>query len=152
VFLSVIGGRNYTLLRNLLAPQKLSEKTLADLADALKKHFGPKRIVIAERFRFHRREQAAGETVADYEAELRRLAIHCQFGEYLDQALRDRLVCGLKSEVTQRRLLSEPDLRLKRAIEVAQSMEAAERNTQQLKGGEASVNSSLLAREFWLEI
>ncbi|MDD9817031.1 MAG: reverse transcriptase domain-containing protein, partial [Gammaproteobacteria bacterium] len=141
VFLSVIGGRNYTLLRNLLAPQKLSERTLADLADALKKHFGPKRIVIAERFRFHRREQAAGETVADYEAELRRLAIHCQFGEYLDQALRDRLVCGLKSEATQRRLLSEPDLTLKRAIEVAQSMEAAERNTQQLKGGEASVNS-----------
>jgi len=41
----------------------------------------------------------------------------------------------------RRRLLSEPDLTLKQATEVAQSMEAAERNTQQLKGGEASVNS-----------
>ena len=133
VFLSVIGGKNYTLLRNLLAPQKPNDKTIAELADALKKHFGPKRIIIAERFRFHRREQAVGETIADYEAELRRLAIHCEFQEYLDQALRDRLVCGLKSEATQKRLLSEPNLTLKRAIEVAQSMEAAERNTQQLK-------------------
>ena len=106
-----------------------------------KKHFGPKRIIIAERFRFHRREQAVGETIADYEAELRRLAIHCEFQEYLDQALRDRLVCGLKSEATQKRLLSEPNLTPKRAIEVAQSMEAAERNTQQLKGGEVSVHS-----------
>ena len=35
VFLSVIGGKNCTLLHNLLAPQKLSDKTLADLADAL---------------------------------------------------------------------------------------------------------------------
>jgi len=74
VFLSVIGGKNYTLLCNLLAPQKLSERTLADLADALKKHFRPNRIVIAERFRFHCHKQAARETVADYEAELRRLA------------------------------------------------------------------------------
>jgi len=101
VFLSVIGGKNYNQLRYLLAPQKLSERTLADLADALRKHFRLKRIVIAESFRFHCREQAAGETVADYEAELRRLAIHCQFGEYLDQALQDRLVCGLKSDATQ---------------------------------------------------
>jgi len=74
VFRSVIGGKNYTLLCNLLAPQKLSERTLADLADALKKHLGPKRIVIPKHFRFHRRKQAA---VADFEADLRRLALHC---------------------------------------------------------------------------
>ena len=74
MFCSVIGGKNYTLLRNLLAPQKLNERTLADLEDALKETLGAKRIVIAERFRFHRCKQAA---VADFEAELRRLAIHC---------------------------------------------------------------------------
>ena len=33
------------------------------------------------------RERAIGKSVADYEAELRRLATHCDFGEYLDQAL-----------------------------------------------------------------
>jgi len=110
VFLSVIGGKNYTLLRNLLSPEKPSAKTLAELTAVLKKHFAPKRVVVAERFRFYRREQAVGESVADYEAELRRLATHCDFGEYLDQALRDRLVCGLRSEATQKHLLSKSDL------------------------------------------
>ena len=92
-------------------------------------------MVIAEHYR---REQTIGESVADYEAELRRLATHCDFGEYLDQALRDRLVCGLKSE---KHLLSKSDLTLKRALEIAQSQEAAERNTQQLKEGDISTLS-----------
>lgn len=134
VLLSVIGGKTYTLLRNLLAPVKPSTKTLAQLKEVLKKHFEPKRVVIAERFRFYRREQAVGESVATYEAELRRLAAHCEFGDYLDQALRDRLVCGLKSESTQKHLLSKADLTLKRALEIAQSQEAAERHAMQLKG------------------
>ena len=114
----MIGGKNHTLLRNLLSPEKPSAKTLAELTAVLKRHFAPKRVVIAERFRFYRREQNIGESVADYEAELRRLATLCDFGEYLDQALRDRLVCGLRSEATQEHLLSKSDLTLKRALEI----------------------------------
>ena len=30
-FLSIIGGKNYTLLRNILSPQKPSDKSLEDL-------------------------------------------------------------------------------------------------------------------------
>ena len=41
VFLSVIGAKTYTLLRNLLAPTKL-EASLASLTDAPKNHFEPK--------------------------------------------------------------------------------------------------------------
>ena len=89
--------------------------------------------MITERFHFHRRNQAPEESVADFVAQLRRLATHCQFGEHLNEALRDRFVCGLKSEVMQKRLLSEVDLTLKCAIEIAQGIEAAEQHTQQLK-------------------
>lgn len=49
----------------------------------------------------------------------------CEFGEYLEQALRDRLVCGLVSKKIQQRLLSEAKLLLKKAFEIAQSMETA---------------------------
>ena len=67
-------------------------------------------MVIAERFRFYRREQAVGETIAEYEAELRRLATHCQFEAHpLSQALWDRLVCGLRNEATQKHSLAKPD-------------------------------------------
>ena len=50
VFLSVIGGKTYTLLRNLLSPTKPQEKSFDVLAEELKKHFEPKKVVIAERF------------------------------------------------------------------------------------------------------
>ena len=60
--------------------------------------------------------------------------MHCQFGEHLNESLRDHFVCGLKSEVMQKRLLPEVDLMLKHAIEIAQGIEAAELHTQQLKG------------------
>ena len=36
-----------------------------------------------------------------YLAELQKLALHCQFGAYLMEALRERLVCGLQSETQQ---------------------------------------------------
>ena len=65
--------------------------------------------------------------------ELRRLATHCEFGDYLDQALRDRLVCGIRSENIQKHLLIEADLTLTQAVELAQGMEAAHQNTQFMK-------------------
>ena len=53
VFLSSIGGKNYSLLCDLLAPAKLGEKTVEQLSQALKDHFQLKKVVIAERFKFH---------------------------------------------------------------------------------------------------
>ena len=139
MLLSVIGGKTYALLGSLLAPEKPKDKMFEQLSDVLQKHFEPKPVVIVQRFHFHRRNQAPGETVAEYVAELRRLATHCKFEGYLEEALRDRLVCGLKNEGVQKRLLTYTDLILAKAVEVAQSMEAAERDTQEMKGSELAV-------------
>ena len=135
VFLSVVGGKVYSLLRDLLAPAKPDSKTFAVLTATLTSHYEPKPLVIAERFYFHSRNQKTSESIAEYIAELRRLAAHCEFGEYLNDALRDRLVCGLLHSGIQRRLLSEADLSLAKAIEQAQGMEAAEHNAKKLQGG-----------------
>lgn len=62
-------------------------------------------LVIAERFHFHQRLQAVGESIADYIAELRRLTTHCEYGAHLDEALRDRLVCGLRNMSIQKKLV-----------------------------------------------
>ena len=138
VFLSSIGGKTYGLLRNLMAPTLPKDKPLDEVIAILKKHFDPKPAVIAERFKFHKRDQLPGESLADYIAELRRLATHCEFGEYLNDALRDRLVCGLHAEVTQRRLLTIKNLMLQEAIETALSMETAEKDSKALQGSKDS--------------
>ena len=94
IFLNCIGSTTYSLLRGLVAPEKPADLSLADLTAKRKAHFEPKHIVSAERFQFHKRGQNHGESVAEYLAELRRLAARCAFGNYLEEALRDRLVCG----------------------------------------------------------
>ena len=136
VLLSAVGEETYALLRNLVSPSSPKEKTFEEIVKTLQAHFEPRPLVIAERFRFHRRNQRSDESVADFVAELRRLAKDCEFRDHLDEALRDRFVCGLLNEATQKRLLTESNLTFNKAIEVAQSAETATKNAQQLKGVE----------------
>ena len=133
VFLTVVGSRNYALIKSLTAPTLPQEKSYEDLKAVLLAHFRPKPLLIAERFRFYQRNQAAGESVHDFLADLRRLAITCEFEHFLDQALRDRFVCGLRAEGMQKRLLTEPDLNITRALELARSIEAAASETKGFK-------------------
>ena len=46
--------------------------------------------------------------------------------------LRDRLVCGTRDAAVQRRLLAEPDLKFKKAFELAQTAETATKNAKDL--------------------
>ena len=91
----------------------------------MKDHLKPEPLVTVERFNFHRRTQAEGETVAQYVAEFRKLADKCDFGTNLDEALTDRLMLGVRSEKIQTKLLTEKKLTLDKAYSIAQGMETA---------------------------
>ena len=132
VLLSAVGGPTYQLIRNLVAPEKPHEKTFAQIVDTVQRHHQPKPSVIVQRFNFHSRTRASGETVSTFVAELRKLSEHCNFGETLNDMLRDRLVCGINDQRLQRRLLSEPELPFAKALELAEASEAAERHTKEL--------------------
>ena len=142
VFLTVIGAKNYALLSDFCAPDKPQDSTLEVLVQKLTDHYEPPPIVISERFHFHKRDQRAGESIADFIAELRRLSTKCKFGNYLDEAIRDRFVCGLANEATQQRLLIEKDLTLAKAIEIATSWDSAEKNTQVIKASKPGQGAS----------
>ena len=124
---------SYNIIRNLLSPTDPKDKTFDELVEVLKGHFEPKPLVIAECFHFHKRNQAAGESVAQFIAELRRLARHCEFKTFLEEALRDRFVCGLGSKVIQNCLLNKKDLTLQKAVELAMGMEAAAKEVTELQ-------------------
>ena len=47
--------------------------------------------------------------------------------------LRDRIVCGIADGRLQQRLLAEPDLTLKKAVELAQAQEMADQGAQHLQ-------------------
>jgi hypothetical protein len=85
----------------------------------LRDHVTPKPIIIAERFRFHKRNQLQCESVNAYIAELRKLTKFCEFGLNLNDTLRDRFVCGLRNDQIQKKLLTIRELSLDRALEIA---------------------------------
>jgi len=97
ILLSSLGLPIFTLLSNLLAPAKPTDKSLLELIVILKVYFKPAPKGISERFRFMGRKQNQGETVSQFLAELRHLATHCKFKD-LDERLRDQFVFGLLSE------------------------------------------------------
>ena len=137
LLLAMIGGRTFKLLANLVAPQKPDEVAYEAIHKQLQEHYKPKPIKIAERFRFYKRNQQSSETVAAYLAELRRLASTCKFGNFLNEALCDRLVCGLREETMQRRLLAEPKLDLKRVCELAQGIVVALKDAKEIQSIES---------------
>ena len=69
VFLSTIGGPTYKLLRGLLGDE-VKTKSFPDIVKALRDHLQPAPNVIAERYRFNKRDRKQGESVNAYIAEL----------------------------------------------------------------------------------
>ena len=129
MLVTVMGAKSYSSLLNLVAPSKPADKNFSELVKTMTDHLNPKPLVIAKRFKFNKRDQREGETIARYVAALRKLADTCEFKDFLEQALRDRLVCGLYAENIQLKLLTEAGLTLSRAYEIAQGMEAAQKQT-----------------------
>lgn len=79
-----------------------------------------------ESYRFHSRAQEQNETIEAYVAELRKLARGCNFENFEDRMIRDRILVGCKSDHVREKLLENPKLTLKKAIEIARAYEASQ--------------------------
>ena len=147
IFLTTVEGTTYSILSNLVSPAKPQDKTLDELITLLKNHCEPRKIVIAERFKFYKRQQKEGESIANYLAELRRLAKDCEFADSLNTALRDQLVCGLRHEGLQQKVLAERDLTSKKALSLTQAHETARHELKLLRGEPQSSRETYQAAE-----
>ena len=103
----MIEAKAHDTLRSLLAPTLLLDKSFSELLVTLKQHFDTKPLMIGKRFHFYKRSQKPNETVAEFLADIQKLSDHCDFGSFLDQALRDRFVCGVHNATVQKRLLTK---------------------------------------------
>ncbi|XP_036146047.1 uncharacterized protein K02A2.6-like [Monomorium pharaonis] len=100
VFLTLIGGDAYGVLKDLLAPSLPTK-------------------------------QETEEDVKAYAVRLKNLAKYCEFATFLEEALRDKFVCGIRSEGVKRKLLTEDNLTFNRAYELAVGIELAESQVSQ---------------------
>lgn len=86
-----------------------------EITKVLEEHFDPAPNEILENYRFYLRKQEDGESCAEYVVVLRRMAATCNFGEYMEKALRNQFVFGLRNQLIQSRLLEQKDLTLNKA-------------------------------------
>ena len=133
VLLSSCGTATYKLIRSVVAPEKPTDVSYADLTKKLREHFAPKPSPIMQRFKFNTCIRQTGEKIADYVARLRELTHFCEFGDTVEDMLRDRLVCGVSDKGLQKRLLAEPQLTFKKAMELSQTHESVTQNAKDLQ-------------------
>ena len=89
--------------------------------------------------------QKPDEKVIDFVALLRKLSEHCNFGDTLDDILRDRLGCGCKDKALQCKLLAEPELTFDSAFKMATATESAKRDASDLQTSAESIHAVLNA-------
>ncbi|GFU16485.1 uncharacterized protein K02A2.6 [Trichonephila clavipes] len=135
VFVSSLSAKLYQLLKNLLAPDIPSDQKLDKLKDALKKHLTPKPLIIPSRHKFLNRKQTEGEGISTYIAELRALAMNCDYDkDMLSIMLRDVFVSGLRDKMILDRLFEEDNINLEKTLNIALAMEKAFRGTNDIMG------------------
>lgn len=76
------GSELYKIISKLVAPKKPKEHTYDELVKKLTDHFNPAKNIIAESFKFYKRDQLQNESISEYIIELKSLAENCDFGNF----------------------------------------------------------------------
>ncbi|KAL3186393.1 hypothetical protein MRX96_028108 [Rhipicephalus microplus] len=111
---------------DVLASLKLSdaEKLNYDaVTRAFAKHFVPQTNAIYERAKFNSRKQEAHESVDAFVTELYRLAETCEYGDLIEESIRDRLVAGLADTQPSEKLQLDAELTLEAAVTAVRNSE-----------------------------
>ena len=142
ILLSICGPTTYSLIRSLVSPKKATDYTFTELIEKVAKHFNPCPSATVQRYKCNLHCRQLGESVADYVAALCALSENCEFGDTLDDMLRDRLVWGIDDSKIQHRLLAKGSLTFVKALEIAQASELVTRDLEDLQaiGGGPTVN------------
>lgn len=125
LFITLMGPVAYAVLKDLVSPAQTTDKTFEELKMSLQEYYSPKKLVITERYKFDKVRQEDMETISSFIIRLKNAATSCTFGNFLNEALRDRFVFGLKSSIIQQKLLSE-DFTFENACKTAMMMEATQ--------------------------
>ena len=131
----LLGQATFAKLKTLASPMPVGELQLEGILECLTGHFRPKTIEIAERFKFFKRTHLDGETVTDFIAKLRALAETCNFGAYLETAIRYQFVCEQNDPKCQQVLLCQANLTADVALQRARAIEAVTKESESMQIG-----------------
>ena len=136
LLLHTLGTETQELFETLPDAGESYDEALA----ALTASFIPQKNVTFERSVFNNANQQSQETIEQYVSRLRKLAQNCEYGNSLNDHLRDRVVSGCKGNKYREKLLAEKNLTLEKVIEIGQSMEAAKSQSKKIE--QSNINNN----------
>ena len=126
---------------SVLASTKITDEEKLYYSKVIEKFddfFQVRKNVIFERARFNRRVQLPDESAEQYIMQLYKLAESCDYKDYTEEMIRDRLVVGIRDSALSQRLHLDPDLNLEKATKQVRQREAVHEHQQVLKGSDRS--------------
>lgn len=111
LLLSLIGAEGYRLLKAYLAPDLPNTKTYIELVACIKTNLAPTPSSISEAYKLSQLKQESSETMALFISRIKLAATKCEFGDSYDRMVRDKFICGLRSEKLRAHLINDTTLR-----------------------------------------
>lgn len=105
ILLGSLGPHPFKIVFDTSQPTPLGNLSFNDIVEILNKYFTKPTAPLSQRVIFSRRFRHEGESVNQYELSLRSLAGNCNFGENLDERLRDQFILGISNDRWQLELL-----------------------------------------------
>ena len=113
--------------------------------EKLNEYFQPKRNIPFERHVFRQASQQPDESMDVFVTRLRTLSKTCDFGEQMDEAIRDQAIDKCVSKELRRRLLREPDIDLAKLLTISRAFEQSDFQAQEMKQPTAQWSDSINA-------
>lgn len=107
ILLNILDEDAYQLVFDLVSPEKPENKTYPQLVTVFDNHFKIQQSAFAARMKFYSAKKESNETVNQWAARLRGLAVGCEFGDELKVCLRDKFVFGFDKGPVLDRLMEE---------------------------------------------
>jgi len=123
-YLTFAGEDAYLLLKDLAFPAEISAMPPKSLHKLLLNHIRPPRFETTERAKFHKITREDNEGMKAFILRLQQQASNCNFGNQLQEQLRDRIVAGVNSAEIERKLLEVSELTYKKAVEILENSES----------------------------
>ena len=108
LFINSIGKEAYSLLRSYLAPDLPSTKTLTQLKTCITTNLVPQPSLSSESYKLSQLRQEANESISLFLSRVKAQAAKCDYGGSFDRIVKDKFICGVRSEKLRSSLLNDP--------------------------------------------
>ncbi|XP_062715960.1 uncharacterized protein LOC134291782 [Aedes albopictus] len=138
-FISVSGDEVFDEVKLIFPKKEVSEIPYDEMIKKLKARLDKVEPALMNRYEFYNRLQRSNESAENFVLAVKLLAENCNFREFKDEAIRDRLIIGLRDKELRKKLLMDDEVNLETVEKTIISSEKAENRAEHMDDyGESS--------------